>query len=125
MPVSRPSLAAPVVAGVLAAVLFFAGLAPAAPAFLAGFEDVPLMPGLTEDKVAGLLFDKPGGRIVEARASGLVSARAVREFYTETMPQLGWTGIGELRFRREGEMLRLELTGDGRRLRVRFYLSPD
>ena len=47
-------------------------------AFVAGIEDLPLMGGLIEDVDAGLVFDKPEGRIVEAYATGEVSAAAVR-----------------------------------------------
>ncbi len=94
-------------------------------AFLAGLEDVPLMPGLAEIEDAGVVFDKPEGRIVEAYARGELSAAQVLSFYNATLPQLGWRAESGGRFRREGEVLRLAFTTAGKRLTVRFSLSPD
>ncbi|HEY9548625.1 MAG TPA: hypothetical protein VIR45_03910 [Kiloniellaceae bacterium] len=45
--------------------------------YVAGIPDLPLMPGLKELPDSGLVFDKPGGRIVEAFARGDVTAQAV------------------------------------------------
>src|SRR3546814_10516414 len=45
------------------------GVAGDAPgAYVAGIPDLQLMPGLKELPHGGLVFDKPGGRIVEARS---------------------------------------------------------
>src|SRR3546814_17721527 len=51
--------------------------------YVAGIPDLPLMPGLKELPDSGLVFDKPGGRIVEAFARGDVTAQAVIAFYDE------------------------------------------
>jgi hypothetical protein len=95
-----------------------------ADAFVAGTEDVPLMPGL--EPVAGslLTFDKPQGRIVEAQANGAVTRGAVQHFYAATLPQLGWRPAGADAWRREGEMLRLDYHGPDGALTVGFTLSP-
>ncbi len=92
--------------------------------FVSGVEDLPLMAGLTEDTVAGLVFDKPSGRIVEAFASGAVSRDAVIGFYAETLPQLGCRPAGDTAFAREDELLRRESSGEDGALTVRFSLSP-
>ncbi len=42
-------------------------------AYLAAVADLPLMPGLAEVPEAGLVFDQPSGRIVEAYAQGAVT----------------------------------------------------
>ncbi|WP_255448525.1 hypothetical protein [Telmatospirillum sp. J64-1] len=108
----------------MAAVLF--ALLPGsgqAAAFLEAVEDIPLMPGLAEQTEAGLSFDTATGRIVEAYAHGDVSATDVASFYTAALPELGWQQITGLSFRREGEMLRLDVTGQGP-VTVRFTLSP-
>ena len=47
--------------------LLIAPLAAHADEFVAGTEDVPLMPGLTPVQGSSLVFDKPQGRIVEAQ----------------------------------------------------------
>lgn len=92
--------------------------------FVSQVEDLPLMPGLTEVADAGVAFDSPSGRIVEAYAAGAVSRDAVLGFYDETLPQLGWQRSGEAAFAREGETLTLEFTDQQSALVVRFTLKP-
>lgn len=93
--------------------------------FVAGVEDLPLMPGLSQVEAASTVFDAPTGRIVEAFAAGPVTREQVLAFYAETLPQLGWTAERPDRFRREGEELRLEFLGGEDELTVRFTLAPD
>ena len=103
------------------------GYARAADPFVAGIEDMPLMPGLTQLGERNIVFDAPSGRIVEAYAEGGVAREAVRSFYARTLPQLGWRRLGGDRYVREGETLRLEFPGPRNgadRLIVRFFLSP-
>ena len=101
----------------------------AADMFLSVAEDVPVMPGLAEDRTAALVFDKPAGRIVTAEARGAVSRNVVLAFYAQTLPQLGWTLLSETRFQREAEILQLDIsppggTGAGSSITVRFELTP-
>lgn len=100
-------------------------------AFVAGINDLPLMPGLRALPGEGTVFDAPGGRVVEAWAEGPANRDAVLSFYRTTLPQLGWSVAGLDIFRREGETLRLEFPASGPRgartsgtLLIRFYLSP-
>jgi hypothetical protein len=93
-------------------------------AYLMAVSDLPLMPGLAELPDVGLVFDQPSGRIVEAYAQGAVSRAAVRSFYLDTLPNLGWRAKAEALFQREGEELRLDITGDDGALVVRFTLQP-
>ncbi len=93
-------------------------------AYLAAVADPPLMPGLAEVPEAGLVFDQPAGRIVEAFARGAVSRTAVTSFYLETLPNLGWRAKAETLFQRESEQLRLDISGDDGALVVRFTLQP-
>jgi hypothetical protein len=93
-------------------------------AFVSSVEDLPLMPGLSEDKPAGLTFDSAGGRIVEAYAIGEVSKDEVLHFYGETLPQLGWTPEAPALFHRGGETLRLDFQTGAKGLTVHYYLSP-
>jgi hypothetical protein len=103
----------------------------AADAFVAGINDLPLMPGLRALPGEGMVFDAPGGRVVESWAEGPAGREAVLSFYRTTLPQLGWSVAGPDVFRREGETLRLEFPASGPRgarapgtLTIRFYLSP-
>jgi hypothetical protein len=102
--------------------------APIAPAhaadFVAGTEDVPLMPGLAPVAGSSLVFDKPEGRIVEAQAAGKVTRSAVQAFYARTLPQLGWQASGANAWRREDELLRLDFRDRNGELTVGFTLSP-
>lgn len=112
---------------VLAAAILLAAADPAAAdpgSFLVESEDVPLMPGLVESHAQGVLFDTPEGRIVEAHAEGLVAAGDVEAFYAATLPQLGWTRLDALTFRRETELLRLETSPSKGGLAVRFVIHP-
>src|SRR3990172_1683590 len=79
--------------------------------FVAGVEDLPLMPGLVEIGDAGVVFDKPGGRIVEAYAEGKTRRAEVIAFYGQTLPQLGWRAAGATIYRREGERLEFDFLG--------------
>ncbi len=111
---------------ILAGFPVFAMAAEGARAFVSGFEDLPLMPGLSQVADAATVFDTPSGRIVEAYANGRVAAEDIAAFYARTLPQLGWQRISAHRYRREGELLDLEIRGGlGGPSSVRFYLAPD
>ena len=103
----------------------------AALGFVDGFDELPLMPGLFSVADEALTFDKPAGRIVQAAARGAVDIEAVRKFYGETVPQLGWRRAGGDRFVRDGEALLLDFRpappdAAGRpQVTVRFLLSPE
>jgi len=97
----------------------------AAPVYVDGIDDLPLMPGLAPVADQAIVFDKPGGRIIQAVATGSMPASSVRSFYADTAPQLGWRPAGEGRFTRDGELLRIELAGGTPGpLTVRFVLIP-
>jgi hypothetical protein len=92
--------------------------------FVAGTEDLPLMPELQPIAGSALSFDKPQGRIVEARAKGKVTRAAVLRFYAQTLPQLGWQPAGRNAWQREGEKLQLDFHGQDGALTVGFTLAP-
>ena len=102
------------------------GLAQRSEAFISTIEDLPLMPGLIEE-AGGVVFDSPSGRIVEAFATGDVSEGAVRDFYSETLPQLGWRPLAVGVYQRENEILKVEFPGGPGApppLTVGFTLAP-
>ena len=96
--------------------------------YVAGIPDLPLMPGLKALPDSGLVFDKPGGRIVEAFAEGApgaaVTPQSVIAFYDDTLPQLGWRREAPGAYLREGERLKLDLSQDAGQLTVHFRLIP-
>lgn len=113
------------VRSLVTALLLLAAAQAWADEFLAGFDDLPVMPGLSAVDGAGIVFDTPTGRIIEGYAEGAVTQASVRQFYGKTLPQLGWTAINRNEFRREGERLKIDFKGKDRALTVRFTLSPE
>lgn len=110
---------------VAAVVLFLClgGFARAADLYLTEYEDLPLAPGLTEQP-GGMLFESPTGRIVDATATGQISADQVRGFYQQSLPQLGWEAQPDGSYRRDNELLRIDIDGSHRPLQVRFSVVP-
>lgn len=100
------------------------GSAHAAGGFVAGLEDVPLMPGFATVPDSTTVFDKPGGRIVESYANGAASPDAVIAFYDRALQQLGWLRLRPGRFSREGEVLQIDIVGHDGTLTVRYALAP-
>ena len=93
--------------------------------FVPGFEDLPLMRGLSPIAGSGHVFDSPAGRLVESHARGAVTRADVITFYRESLAALGWSETGPGQFRRENEILRIEAAGRDGNLQVLFRLAPD
>ena len=98
--------------------------------FFDGFTDLPLMPGLTERPEAAVVFDHATGQVATAVASGPVEPAAIRQFYRRTLQPLGWVPDCAApdcappdRFRRDGEVLELELTSTDDATTARFLLT--
>ncbi|MBE9557387.1 MAG: hypothetical protein IMF08_11070 [Proteobacteria bacterium] len=109
-------------------IMFLALLAMVPPAGAQGFfellEDVPVMPALAPVADAGIEFDAPSGRIVEAYAIGATDRQSVLDFYRATLPQLGWqAGAGDA-FLRESESLKIDFFGPDGEITVRFTVAP-
>ena len=107
----------------------FSSAAFAADGFVVGFEDLPLMDGLSMSEDDAVSFDSPTGRIVDATAQGALTkgklAKAkVHAFYKATLPQLGWAVRADGVYQREGETLKIETESAKGRLSVRFYMAP-
>lgn len=114
----------------------FAAPAAAETSYFRLISDLPLAPGLSEDGAA-FDFDSDQGRMIGATAHGAGELASVRDFYLETLPQLGWAlvpmspdlrgGGGEiLRFQRGRESLVLEIDARGTELAldVRLVAQP-
>ncbi|MBL6934893.1 MAG: hypothetical protein ISR48_05715 [Alphaproteobacteria bacterium] len=99
-----------------------------APSFVAGFEALPLMPGLHNVAGSSIVFDTPTGRIVESAVTGAATPGEIKAFYAQSLPQLGWEMFLETEYRREDEVLKLEIAtegdNDGDYVVVHFFLSP-
>jgi hypothetical protein len=107
------------------ALVLFAASTRAGDGFVSGFEDLPLAPGLVSVPDAGITFDNPTGRIVVAYARGDVAKSAVENFYSTTLPQLGWAAEAHKgTYLREGERLTIEVLGGDGAVTVRYSLAP-
>ena len=98
-----------------------------APDFISVIEDLPLMPGLIEDADGAMSFDTANGRIAETIASGQVVPENVLGYYKRALPQLGWKRLTATRYRREDEVLIIDITkddGGAVPVMVHFRLSP-
>ena len=79
--------------------------------FIEGLEDVPIMNGLRQEKADNVSFGNEEGRFIEVYLSGKkVKFKQVKNFYKDTLPQLGWIYQGErdkniLIFLRDGETM--------------------
>ncbi len=98
-------------------------------------DDLPIMPGLTENSDGYVVDLIQGGRVAEARLAGSVDAQVVRGFYAATLVQLGWKPMPNdpSTYMRGRERLSFTVeTGRGRKrllaqrgLEAVFVLSPD
>ena len=96
----------------------------AADRFVPGIADLPLMNGLEEMEGATLVFSKPQGRIVDTTVAGNVSAKEVQVFYNQTLPHLGWHKLAAGQWKRDNEILRLDVEDRNNGILVRFSLAP-
>ena len=96
--------------------------------YLSSLPDFPLMPGLREQDGTEVVFDKPGGRIVEASFGGAALPAEVRDYYLGALPALGWQieslATDSLIFAREDERLVLTIVRQGGQTLVHLALEP-
>ena len=79
---------------------------------VAGIVGIPIMPGFAEVDGETIVFDKPGGRIMESRLWGPSTLADVLSWYDIALPANGWAALdpgadGGRRFLRDGEILHL------------------
>ncbi len=92
--------------------------------YLQNAPDIPLAPALHEITEEAVIFDKPAGRIIHARAKGAFLAGDIIDFYRTTLPNLGWKdktdATHKLYFTRGNEALHIEIVD----IYVTFDLTP-
>lgn len=93
--------------------------------FFHTLNDIPVMPDLRELADEALNFDKPEGRIISATAvSERLKPEAIRDFYAQTLPQLGWYMGKNGVFTRDHERLWLNIEVKEGVSIVHFQVEP-
>ena len=92
--------------------------------FISGFEDLPLMRGMTETTEGNVAFDTVHGRVLVSFAQSSESEEKILAFYKESLSQLGWKISRDGEFLRGEEILRIDFLPDGNYLAIRFSLEP-
>ena len=87
-------------------------------------EDLPLMSGMIEKTDEAVIFDKPAGRIVETNVETNASIGEVSQFYSETLPSLGWARTNVGSFIRGDETLIVRIEKTSTKTIVHFSLAP-
>lgn len=83
------------------------------------------MPGLDELVDQTLIFDKPGGQIIESMAlMQEVKPAAVSAYYDQVLPQFGWRKIAPSGFIRADERLNLEFETLNQYNVLKITISP-
>jgi hypothetical protein len=95
----------------------------ATPKFIPGING--LMTGLVLIPEKQVVFDTLNGRIIEVFATGKNSPDDILSFYGATLPQLGWISKSPNEFRRDKELLKVEITDNLMgRVEVRISIAP-
>ena len=92
--------------------------------FISGFEDLPLMRGMTETTENNVAFDTVHGRVLVSFAKSSESQEKILAFYKESLSQLGWKINRDGEFVRGEEILKIDFLPDGDYLAIRFSLEP-
>lgn len=59
--------------------------------YFSALPELPIPANMHEDEDSAVRFDQPEGRIITLQASGSVKPNEITDFYTKTLPSLGWT----------------------------------
>lgn len=92
--------------------------------FVPNLPDVPLPENFVIDESTSTFFDSAEGRIAEVNAQGISSVSEVNGFYDSSMPALGWTRIGNLAYKKEGELLVITPEQGNNLTNLKFSLRP-
>jgi hypothetical protein len=95
------------------------------PAFANVIDDLPLMPGLQVVKDEDVLFATSKARIAATTAEGPVDIDAVYDFYSRSLPQLGWKKLDSRNYLRGQDRLSIDAHAEDKTTTVKFTLHPN
>jgi hypothetical protein len=97
--------------------------------FVQGSEDVPLLVEMEKIFDESLGFDSPEGSIMTSSYESKIDLKDVRDFYSKTLPQMGWSQVeathNKLIFTRENDRLEIDLSIENEQNLVKFFISSD
>ena len=76
--------------------------------FVHGIEDLPLFSGMHNSFEDLIIFDTNEGRFATTKIYGMVKYEAVKKFYNNILPNLGWQKIEKFKYKRDNETLTLK-----------------
>jgi len=98
--------------------------------FVQGSEDIPLLVGMEKISEETVGFDSDAGSIISSSYKTEADLQNVKEFYSKTLPQLGWKAVEKKKdkktksiFKRDKEKLEIEFTKEKDKNVVRFFIS--
>ena len=97
---------------------------PSTGGFVPNLPDVPLPRNFVVDANTSTFFDSPEGRIAEINAQGFDEKEHIEDFYTENMKQFGWQKINNSSYRKEGELLMINIEIDKTITNIKYQLRP-
>lgn len=90
--------------------------------YVPGTEDIPLMEGMVIES-APILFDKNQGEVLITRASTPLLPKDILSFYKKTLRNLGWIHVSENKFKREMQVLDIEIGKRREKTTINFELK--
>ncbi len=98
--------------------------APSTGGFVPNLPDVPLPRNFVVDADTSTFFDSPEGRIAEINAQGFSEADDIEDFYTDNMDEFGWQKISSTAYRKEGELLMINIEKSKTLTNIKYQLRP-
>lgn len=93
--------------------------------YVPGTEDVPIYNGFKPVNKNNLAYDSESGRIVDASYfSNKASIKDVNNYYSETLPELGWKRKAPSDYIRDGEKLKITVTSKEGITYLKFVIRP-
>ncbi len=92
--------------------------------FVPNLPDVPMPKNFVIDANTSTFFDSAEGRIAEINAEGFGEVSEIQSFYAGTMPQFGWTQLSPTTFKKQGELLVVDVSKAKTVTSVKYQLRP-
>jgi len=97
---------------------------PSTGGFVPNLPDVPLPRNFVVDADTATFFDSPEGRIAEINAQGFDKETDIEDFYSENMKQFGWQKVNNTLYKKEGELLIINISKDKTITNIKYQLRP-